>query len=148
MRHQVLELLLAHQIQRGPVPVDSANDMLWDEHGLMYPSWAGSQGLPGRSASFSGIIGHRDMTPPPQKYFTKDFFIFILNVATLVYSSLNTFLYWQQLVDGWSAISFPAELAAAANQPISNSAGPSKSHGPLPSAHQHLTGGDFRRRGS
>ncbi|XP_049903563.1 neurogenic locus notch homolog protein 1 [Epinephelus moara] len=66
MRHQVLELLLAHQIQRGPVPVDSTNDMLWEERALMYSPWVGSQGLPGRSASFSGIVGHRDMTPPPQ----------------------------------------------------------------------------------
>ncbi|XP_026173610.1 neurogenic locus notch homolog protein 1 isoform X2 [Mastacembelus armatus] len=66
MRHQVLELLLAHQIQRGPVAMDSANEMLWEERGLMYSPWVGSQGLPGRSASFSGIIGHRDMTPPPQ----------------------------------------------------------------------------------
>lgn len=66
MRHQVLELLLAHQIQRGPAPVDSANDMMWDERTLMYSPWAATQGLPGRSASFSGIIGHRDMTPPPQ----------------------------------------------------------------------------------
>ncbi|GAA6217270.1 neurogenic locus notch homolog protein 1 isoform X2 [Lates japonicus] len=66
MRHQVLELLLAHQIQRGPVPVDTANDMLWEERALMYSPWVGSQGLPGRSASFSGIVGHRDMTPPPQ----------------------------------------------------------------------------------
>ncbi|XP_023140219.2 neurogenic locus notch homolog protein 1 [Amphiprion ocellaris] len=66
MRHQVLELLLAHQIQRGPVPVDSGSDMMWDERGMMYSPWVGSQGLPGRSASFSGIIGHRDMTPPPQ----------------------------------------------------------------------------------
>ncbi|XP_029361265.1 neurogenic locus notch homolog protein 1 [Echeneis naucrates] len=66
MRHQVLELLLAHQIQRGPVPIESANDMMWDERALMYSPWAASQGLPGRSASFSGIVGHRDMTPPPQ----------------------------------------------------------------------------------
>ncbi|XP_028986043.1 neurogenic locus notch homolog protein 1 [Betta splendens] len=66
MHHQVLELLLAHQIQRGPVPVDTPGDVLWEERGLMYSPWAGSQGLPGRSASFSGIIGHRDMTPPPQ----------------------------------------------------------------------------------
>nr|XP_020465333.1 neurogenic locus notch homolog protein 1-like isoform X1 [Monopterus albus] len=65
MHHQVLELLLAHQIQRGPVPLDSANDMLWDERGLMYSPWIGSQGLPGRSASFSGIIAHHDITPPP-----------------------------------------------------------------------------------
>nr|XP_040020417.1 neurogenic locus notch homolog protein 1 [Gasterosteus aculeatus aculeatus] len=66
IHHQVLELLLAHQIQRGPVPVDTANEMLWEERALMYSSWVGSQGMPGRSASFSGIIGHRDMTPPPQ----------------------------------------------------------------------------------
>ncbi|KAK9514273.1 hypothetical protein VZT92_027752 [Zoarces viviparus] len=66
IHHQVLELLLAHQIQRGPVPVDTANDMLWEERALMYSPWVGSQGMPGRSASFSGIIAHRDMTPPPQ----------------------------------------------------------------------------------
>ncbi|KAM6994448.1 uncharacterized protein notchl [Tautogolabrus adspersus] len=66
MRHQVLELLLAHQIQRGPVTVEAANEMLWEERAMMYSPWDGSQGLPGRSASFSGIIGHRDMTPPPQ----------------------------------------------------------------------------------
>ncbi|XP_071325684.1 neurogenic locus notch homolog protein 1 [Trachinotus anak] len=66
MRHQILELLLAHQIQRGPVPIDSANDMMWEERALMFSPWVGSQGLPGRSASFSGIVGHRDMTPPPQ----------------------------------------------------------------------------------
>lgn len=68
MHHQVMELLLAHQIQRGPVPVESTNDMMWEERALMYSPWVGSQGLPGRSASFSGIIAHRDMTPPPQKY--------------------------------------------------------------------------------
>lgn len=68
MHHQVLELLLAHQFQRAPVSMDSANEMLWEERALMYSQWVGSQGLPGRSASFSGIVGHRDMTPPPQKY--------------------------------------------------------------------------------
>ncbi|XP_041650207.1 neurogenic locus notch homolog protein 1 [Cheilinus undulatus] len=66
MRHQILELLLAHQIQRGPVTVEAANEMLWEERALMYSPWGGPQGLPGRSASFSGIIAHRDMTPPPQ----------------------------------------------------------------------------------
>ncbi|XP_053699991.1 neurogenic locus notch homolog protein 1 isoform X2 [Synchiropus splendidus] len=66
MHHQVLELLLAHQIQRGPVPVETTNDMLWEERTLMYSPWVGTQGLPGRSASFSGIVGCRDMTPPPQ----------------------------------------------------------------------------------
>lgn len=70
MHHQVLELLLAHQFQRSPVPMDSANEMMWEERALMYSQWVGSQGLPGRSASFSGIVGHRDMTPPPQKYVT------------------------------------------------------------------------------
>ncbi|XP_076006443.1 neurogenic locus notch homolog protein 1 isoform X1 [Genypterus blacodes] len=76
MRHQVLELLLAHQIQRGPVPVEAAADMLWEERTLMYSPWVGSQGLPGRSASFSGIIGHpegdwsmgRVQYPPPQNW--------------------------------------------------------------------------------
>ncbi|XP_071383289.1 neurogenic locus notch homolog protein 1 [Centroberyx affinis] len=66
IHHQVLELLLAHRVQRGPVPVEPANDMLWEERALMYSPWVGSPGLPGRSASFSGVIGHRDMTPPPQ----------------------------------------------------------------------------------
>ncbi|XP_047455891.1 neurogenic locus notch homolog protein 1 [Mugil cephalus] len=66
MRHQVLELLLAHQIQRAPVTVDSSGEMMWDERALMYSPWVASQGLPGRSASFSGTIAHRDMTPPPQ----------------------------------------------------------------------------------
>ncbi|KAM4580836.1 uncharacterized protein notchl [Odontesthes bonariensis] len=66
MHHQVLELVLAHQIQRGPVAVDPANDMTWEERAMMYSQWVGSQGMPGRSASFSGIIGHRDMNPPPQ----------------------------------------------------------------------------------
>lgn len=66
--HQVLELLLAHQYQRAPVPIDSANEMLWEERAMMYSQWVGTPGLPGRSASFSGIAAHRDMTPPPQKY--------------------------------------------------------------------------------
>ncbi|KAG8009815.1 Neurogenic locus notch-like protein 1 [Nibea albiflora] len=55
-----------NKIQRGPVPVDPNNDMLWEERSLMYSPWVGSQGMPGRSASFSGIIAHRDITPPPQ----------------------------------------------------------------------------------
>ncbi|XP_056142048.1 neurogenic locus notch homolog protein 1 [Lampris incognitus] len=67
MRHQVLELLLAHRMQRGPAPVEPANEMLWEERALMYSPWVGTTpGLSGRSASFSGVIGHRDMTPPPQ----------------------------------------------------------------------------------
>lgn len=67
MHHQVLELLLAHQFQRGPVPIDSTNEMLWDERALMYSQWMGSQGLPGRSASFSGTVAHRNVSPSPQK---------------------------------------------------------------------------------
>ncbi|XP_077384490.1 neurogenic locus notch homolog protein 1 isoform X2 [Festucalex cinctus] len=63
LHHQVLELLLAHQIQRGPTTVDAANDMLWEERALMYSPWVGTQG---RSASFSGIVAHRDMTSSPQ----------------------------------------------------------------------------------
>ncbi|XP_049586480.1 neurogenic locus notch homolog protein 1 [Syngnathus scovelli] len=63
LHHQVLELLLAHQIQRGPTTVDTSSDMLWEERALMYSPWVGTQG---RSASFSGIVAHRDMTPPPQ----------------------------------------------------------------------------------
>ncbi|XP_054637738.1 neurogenic locus notch homolog protein 1 isoform X2 [Dunckerocampus dactyliophorus] len=66
LHHQVLELLLAHQIQRVPAPVDSANEMIWEERALMYSPWVGTQGLPGRSASFSGMVAPRDMTPPPQ----------------------------------------------------------------------------------
>ncbi|KAJ3597730.1 hypothetical protein NHX12_001247 [Muraenolepis orangiensis] len=66
VHHQLLELLLAHQVQRGPITVEPVNDLLWEERGLMYSPWAGSAGMPGRSASFSGVVGHRDMTPPPQ----------------------------------------------------------------------------------
>ncbi|XP_028325473.1 neurogenic locus notch homolog protein 1 [Gouania willdenowi] len=68
VNQQVLELLLAHQIQRGPVHTDATatGDVVWDERALMFSTWVGAQGLPGRSASFSGIIGHRDMAPPPQ----------------------------------------------------------------------------------
>ncbi|CAB1333394.1 unnamed protein product [Coregonus sp. 'balchen'] len=65
MHHQVLELLLAHRVQRGPIPMEQANDMLWDERALLYSQWMNSPGLPGRSASFSGVIGHRDMSSPP-----------------------------------------------------------------------------------
>ncbi|XP_070997014.1 neurogenic locus notch homolog protein 1-like isoform X4 [Oncorhynchus clarkii lewisi] len=65
MHHQVLELLLAHRVQRGPIPMEQANDMLWDERALLYSQWVNSPGLPGRSASFSGVIGHRDTSSPP-----------------------------------------------------------------------------------
>lgn len=70
-----------------------------------------------------------------------------LKFVNLMWPNLITFSYRQQLVDEWSAVPFPSELEAT-TQPISNSTGPTKSHGPLPSANQHLAGGDFRRRGS
>ncbi|XP_077455389.1 uncharacterized protein notchl [Stigmatopora argus] len=63
LHHQVLELLLAHQIQRSPATEDTANDMLWEERALMYSPWIGTQG---RSASFSGMVAHRDVTASPQ----------------------------------------------------------------------------------
>ncbi|XP_061632255.1 neurogenic locus notch homolog protein 1 [Phyllopteryx taeniolatus] len=65
LHHQVLELLLAHQIQREPSTVDAASDMLWEERALMYSPWVGTQG---RSASFSGIMAHRDMTSPQSNW--------------------------------------------------------------------------------
>ncbi|KAJ7985443.1 hypothetical protein DPEC_G00352090 [Dallia pectoralis] len=66
MHHQVLELLLAHRAQRGPIPMEQNNEMLWDERALLYGQWVNSPGLPGRSASFSGTVGHHDMAAPPQ----------------------------------------------------------------------------------
>ncbi|KAM9309185.1 uncharacterized protein KZ484_025301 [Pholidichthys leucotaenia] len=66
MHDQVLDLLLAHQIQRRPITVESPGDVMWEERTVMYSPWVGLQGLPGRSASFSGIIAHRDMTQSPQ----------------------------------------------------------------------------------
>ncbi|XP_033837656.1 neurogenic locus notch homolog protein 1 [Periophthalmus magnuspinnatus] len=60
MHHQILEMLLSHQMHRRPAAVqDSSCDVLWDDRGVAYPScsWGGAQGLPGRSASFSGTIG-------------------------------------------------------------------------------------------
>ncbi|XP_028835013.1 neurogenic locus notch homolog protein 1 isoform X2 [Denticeps clupeoides] len=65
MHHQVLELLLAHRMQRGPLPVEPASEVLWDDRGYLYSPWAGTPCLPGRSASFSGVIGHRQL-PSPQ----------------------------------------------------------------------------------
>ncbi|XP_010888131.2 neurogenic locus notch homolog protein 1 isoform X2 [Esox lucius] len=66
MHHQVLELLLAHRAQRGPIHMEQASDMLWDERALLYGQCVNSPGLPGRSASFSGTVGHRDMASPTQ----------------------------------------------------------------------------------
>lgn len=54
MHHALVELLLAHQVQRRPV---ESSDVLWDDRAAGYPSsWGAAQGLPGRSASFSGAI--------------------------------------------------------------------------------------------
>ncbi|KAK1806362.1 hypothetical protein P4O66_004877, partial [Electrophorus voltai] len=66
LHHQVLELLLAHSFQRSPFPVDSATEVLWDDRGYLYSPWAASPpSLPGRSSSFSGVIGNRDLSSPP-----------------------------------------------------------------------------------
>ena len=74
-----------------------------------------------------------------EQYATSTLLLFQSNVVM-------TFLSCQWLVDEPRAVPCPSELAATA-QPISNSAGPSKNHGPLASANQHLTGGDLGRRG-
>ncbi|KAI7806267.1 neurogenic locus notch homolog protein 1 [Triplophysa rosa] len=70
LHHQVLELLLAHRVQRGPVPLDPNTEVLWDDRTYVYSPWVASPPcLPGRSASFSGVIGHRGMsTPPPDDW--------------------------------------------------------------------------------
>ncbi|XP_072548528.1 neurogenic locus notch homolog protein 1 isoform X2 [Salminus brasiliensis] len=66
MHHQVLELLLAHRVHRSPFPMDPATEVLWDDRAYLYSSWvAAPPCLPGRSASFSGVIAHRDMASPP-----------------------------------------------------------------------------------
>ncbi|XP_042629136.1 neurogenic locus notch homolog protein 1-like [Cyprinus carpio] len=63
LHHQVLELLLAH---RAPVPLDPATEVLWDDRTYVCSPWVASPPcLPGRSASFSGVIGHRGMSTPP-----------------------------------------------------------------------------------
>ncbi|KAI1886074.1 hypothetical protein AGOR_G00210280 [Albula goreensis] len=63
LHHHVLELLLAHRSHRGPTSTDPVNDMSWEDHNFSYSSWVSPPGLPGRSASFSGVIGHRDVLP-------------------------------------------------------------------------------------
>ncbi|KAI2654893.1 hypothetical protein H4Q32_017175 [Labeo rohita] len=67
LHHQVLELLLAHRVHRAPVPLDPATEVLWDDRTYVYSPWVASPPcLPGRSASFSGVIGQRGVpTPPP-----------------------------------------------------------------------------------
>ncbi|KAK2903602.1 hypothetical protein Q8A67_008315 [Cirrhinus molitorella] len=66
LHHQVLELLLAHRVHRAPVPLDPATEVLWDDRTYVYSPWVASPPcLPGRSASFSGVIGHRVVSTPP-----------------------------------------------------------------------------------
>ncbi|XP_016319846.1 neurogenic locus notch homolog protein 1-like [Sinocyclocheilus anshuiensis] len=66
LHHQVLELLLAHRVPRVAVPQDPATEVLWDDRTYVYSPWVASPPcLPGRSASFSGVIGHRGMSTPP-----------------------------------------------------------------------------------
>ncbi|XP_056331508.1 neurogenic locus notch homolog protein 1 [Danio aesculapii] len=70
LHHQVLELLLAHRVQRAPVPLDPSTEVLWDDRTYVFSPWVASPPcLPGRSASFSGVINHRGMpTPPPDDW--------------------------------------------------------------------------------
>ncbi|KAK7158370.1 hypothetical protein R3I93_009548 [Phoxinus phoxinus] len=66
LHHQVLELLLAHRVHRAPVPLDPSTELLWDDRTYAFSPWVASPPcLPGRSASFSGVIGHRGMSTPP-----------------------------------------------------------------------------------
>lgn len=67
MHHQVLELLLAHRVHRGPVPIDPACEVLWDDRAYLYSPWAAAPCVPGRSASFSGSITPRGMSSPPPR---------------------------------------------------------------------------------
>ncbi|KAK2815232.1 hypothetical protein Q7C36_023498 [Tachysurus vachellii] len=63
--HQILELLLAHRVHQSPFPVAPATEVLWDDRAYLYSPWMASPPcLPGRSASFSGIVGPREMSSP------------------------------------------------------------------------------------
>ncbi|XP_029115906.1 neurogenic locus notch homolog protein 1 [Scleropages formosus] len=61
---QVLELLLAHRPQRAPTLMNPGNDVQWSDPAFPYDQWLPAPGLPGRSASFSGVIGYRETSPP------------------------------------------------------------------------------------
>ncbi|XP_059424493.1 neurogenic locus notch homolog protein 1 [Carassius carassius] len=66
LHHHVLELLLAHRVHRAPVPLDPATEVLWDDRTYVCSPWVASPPcLPGRSASFSGVISHRGISTPP-----------------------------------------------------------------------------------
>lgn len=63
--HQILELLLAHRVQQSPFPLAPATEVLWDDRAYVYSPWVASpQCMPGRSASFSGVVGPREMSSP------------------------------------------------------------------------------------
>lgn len=63
--HQILELLLAHRVHQSPFPVAPATEVLWDDRAYVYSPWVASPPcLPGRSASFSGVVGPREMASP------------------------------------------------------------------------------------
>ncbi|KAF5888955.1 neurogenic locus notch protein 1-like, partial [Clarias magur] len=63
--HQILELLLAHRVHQSPYPVAPTTEVLWDDRTYMYSPWVASPPcLPGRSSSFSGVVGPREMSSP------------------------------------------------------------------------------------
>ncbi|XP_053468150.1 neurogenic locus notch homolog protein 1 isoform X1 [Ictalurus furcatus] len=63
--HEILELLLAHRVHQSPFPVAPATEVLWDDRTYLYSPWVASPPcLPGRSASFSGVVGPREMSSP------------------------------------------------------------------------------------
>ncbi|XP_072572165.1 uncharacterized protein notchl isoform X2 [Paramormyrops kingsleyae] len=64
LHQQVVELLLAHRPQKTATQMPPDNDMSWNDHAVPHNQWTASPGLPGRSASFSGVIGYRQ--PPVQ----------------------------------------------------------------------------------
>ncbi|KAI5611944.1 neurogenic locus notch-like protein 1 [Silurus asotus] len=63
--HQIFELLLGYRVHQSPFPVAPATEVLWDDRTYMYSPWEASPPcLPGRSASFSGVVGPRDLSSP------------------------------------------------------------------------------------
>ncbi|KAL4646800.1 hypothetical protein GN956_G9554 [Arapaima gigas] len=64
LHQQVLELLLAHRPQRAPASMNPGHNMLWNDQAYQYDQWLPAPGLPGRSASFSGVSGYRETSPP------------------------------------------------------------------------------------
>ncbi|KAJ8245043.1 hypothetical protein GJAV_G00276230 [Gymnothorax javanicus] len=64
LHHHVLELLFAHRNHRGPVTMVPVNDMLYEDQTFSCSPWLVPHGLQGRSASFSGVICHREASQP------------------------------------------------------------------------------------